>query len=280
MRYIWPVVLICTVALFAVSITHRTNTRPTPNLSDQTPRQSSSEKRPLRIVFTEFPPYTYTTDEGDACGYFVDILTDMLNLKGITHVFSSNPTPRIYFQLKSGEADIYLGPQGVPNLQEHIRVIPMPERFNIKLSLWRKPATPNIPNLTELKNSRLGVINGYGYGGVLEQLDTSNGQLHFVRSNSHGNAFKMLISDRVDYLLDYEKPIKKQRALHPSEQVLKQPILNIPVAFMVSRHIDNSLELFRTVSASVEQHFESLPAASPNNAADAVDIGKACKKQE
>jgi len=215
-------------------------------------------------VFTEFPPYTYTNDEGVACGYFVDIIADLLKQKGIPHTFSSNPTPRIYFQLKTGEADIYLGPQGVPNLQEHIRVIPMPERFNIRLSLWRKPSTPNIPNLTALENTRLAIINGFGYGGVLQQLDTGNGHLRIVRSNSHGSAVKMLISDRVDYLLDYEKPIRKQLALHPTEILLKQPILNIPVAFMVSRHTGNSLELFTTLSAAVERHFRSLPPADPN----------------
>jgi polar amino acid transport system substrate-binding protein len=276
MRYIWPVILICALALFAANSARR----PSPNLSDQTPTPANAEKRPLKVVFTEFPPYTYTNDEGVACGYFVNLVAELLNQKDIPHVFASNPTPRIHFQLKSGDADIYLGPQGVPNLQEHIRVISLPERFNIKLSLWRKPATPNTQNLAALKNISLAIINGFGYGGVLQQLDTSTANLRIVRSNSHGNAFKMLLSGRVDYLLDYEKPISEQLALHPTEIILQQPILNIPVAFMVSMHIDDSLELFTTLSASVEQYFKSFPPLDPNNVAVAVDSSKLCKKQE
>jgi len=273
MRYVYQAILIF---IFALSATGNTLSA-SPKDNPKTP--ANSDQSPLNIVFTEFPPYTYINKEGVACGYFVSLISELLQQKKIPHSFASNPTPRIYFQLKSGEADIYLGPQWVPDIQEHIRVIAIPESFNIKLFLWRKTGTPNIQSLEGLENHSLAIIHGFGYGGVLQQLDTSNDQLRLVRSSSHGNAFKMLISGRVDYLLNYEKPVNIQLALHPTEKVLKHPILNIPVAFMVSRNIDNSLELFTTLSASVERYFKSLPATGPNNTAVAVDTREACNKQ-
>lgn len=308
MRYIWPIIFVCAVALFVFSVTRypsnsttlsnnpssnlstNLSTNTGSNLSTNTgsnlgapaSQQPNSESQPLKIVFTEFPPYTYTTEEGVACGYFVDIIADMLKEKGIAHEFASHPTARIYYQIKSGEADIYLGPQGVPSLKGHIRIIPMPEHFNIKLSLWRKPITPNAPNLAALKDNSLAVINGFGYGGVLTQLDKTNGNLRIVRSNSHGNAFKMLISGRVEYLLNYERPISQQLSLHSAEKVVQQPILNIPVAFMISKYINDSLELFTSLSASVEGHFDSQPPTAPDPSAAAfdktgrVDTARAC----
>ncbi len=223
----------------------------------------ATQTKPLKIVYTEFPPYTYTDHHGEAKGYFVELISELLQQRKIPYTFSSHPTSRIHFQLKSGEADIYLGPQGVPDLQQHIRSVPLPSAFTIRLFLWRKPNTLHAPTLAALNNQSLVVINGFGYGGILQQLDAQKNNVKIIRSNSHGNALKMLISGRVDYLLDYLQPVNNELINHPDTNLLKQPILNIEVAFIVSRQTTNSRELFEALSAAVEQYYLSYGIPPP-----------------
>ncbi len=222
-----------------------------------------SAQKPLKIVYTEFPPYTYTNKQGESQGYFVELISSLLERRNIPHDFSSHPTPRIHFQLKSGEADIYLGPQDVPNLQQHIRVIPIPDHFAIRLLLWRKPSTRHAESLSAINRQSLAIINGFGYGGILQQLDAQKNKVQVIRSSSHGNALKMLISGRVDYLLDYLQPVNIERSKHPDVELLKHPILKINVAFMVSRQIARSRELFDLLSEDVEQHFQTPNSLPP-----------------
>lgn len=224
------------------------------------------DTEPLKIVFTEFPPYTYTNENGDPQGYFVELISRLLEQRNISHSFSSHPTPRVHFQLKSGEADIYLGPQGVPNLQQHIRSVPLPDDFTIRLFLWRRPNTINAKSITEIHNQSLAIINGFGYGGILQELDKTKNKVQIIRSNSHGNALKMLISGRADYLLDYLQPVNTELSAHPNTELLKHPILNIKVAFMVSRNAANSRELFELLGAAVTQHYQKSPTPTPQPA--------------
>lgn len=219
--------------------------------------------QPLKIVFTEFPPYTYTNQNGDPKVYFVDLISKLLQQQDIPHSFSSHPTARIHFQLKSGEADIYLGPQGVPNLQQHIWSVPLPDSFTIRLFLWRKPSTTHAKSITEIHNQSLAIINGFGYGGILQKLDSTKNKVHIIRSSGHGNALKMLISGRADYLLDYLQPVNTELSAHPNTELLKHPILDIEVAFMVSRNTDNSRELFELLGSAVTQHYRESPAPPP-----------------
>lgn len=248
MKHLWQSLVICT---FALLITQSAHSAALP-----------TDTKTLKIVYTEFPPYTYTTANGESKGYFVNLISELLQERNMPHTFSAHPTPRIHFQLKSGEADIYLGPQDIPNLQQHIWTVPIPDIFAIQLLLWRKPSTPHTPLLAALNNHSLAVINGFGYGGVLQQLDAQKNKVHIIRSNSHGNALKMLISGRADYLLDYLQPVNIELAKHPNTELLKHPLLKIKVAFMISRHIKNSRELFESLGAAVEQHYRTPHAPS------------------
>ncbi len=230
--------------------------RPTPPSSETPPARLELE-RPINISYTEFPPYTYTDKQGVSRGYFVDLIKEMLDQLGVHYRFVANPTPRIHYQLKSGELDVYLGPRGVPNLAEHTRMIALPESFSIQLSLWRRPGTRNIPNVMALQGQNLAIINGFGYGGLITQLNKDDHKIHIVRSNGHDTALKMLISGRVNYLLDYQRPVSIELKKHPDVELLNQPIQNIHVAFIVSRHVPHSKILYETLRGSVENHFSN-----------------------
>ncbi len=220
-------------------------------------------ERPINISYTEFPPYTYTDSQGVAHGYFVDLIKQMLDQLQVNYRFAANPTPRIHYQLKSGELDVYLGPRGVPNLAKHTRMIPLPESFSIKLSLWRRPGTRNIPEVMALQGQNLAIINGFGYGGLITQLNNNDHGIHIIRASGHDTALKMLISRRVDYLLDYQRPVSIELKKHLNAELLHQPIQNIHVAFIVSRYVPHSKALYEALLRLVESHFSNtaIPAA-------------------
>ena len=229
----------------------------TAGLEAKSPHPQSPQpiNRTLSISYTEFPPFTHTSSTGKAQGYFVDLIADLLDDLNISYTFIPTPTPRIHHQLKSGELDIYLGPRGVPGLQPHIRIIPIPDPFSIQLKIWRRPDTPNRENLDALKNQRLVIINGFGYGGLAKQLSTPGHDINIFNSGNHDKAIKMLISGRADYLLDYQRPVQIELAKHPVIKLLSHPVMNIPVAFMVSRRAQNSQHIYQVLLASVEKHF-------------------------
>jgi len=233
--------------------------RPTTSPSEPPPPSAARLELtlPISISYTEFPPYTYTDNQGVAHGYFVDLIKEMLDQLKISYRFVANPTPRIHYQLKSGELDVYLGPRGVPNLAEHTRMIPLPESFSIKLSLWRRPGTLNIPEVMALQGQNLAIINGFGYGGLITQLNKNDHKIHIVRSSGHETALKMLISGRVNYLLDYQRPVSIELKKHPTVELLNQPIQKIHVAFIISRHVPHSKALYEALRESVENHFSN-----------------------
>lgn len=73
----------------------------------------------------------------------------------------------------------------------------------------------------------------------------------------------MLISGRADYLLDYQRPVQIELAKHPAITLLSHPVMNIPVAFMVSRRAENSQHIYEVLLESVEKHFaeHNIPAS-------------------
>ncbi|WP_423894087.1 substrate-binding periplasmic protein [Candidatus Pelagadaptatus aseana] len=214
--------------------------------------------QPLKVSFTEFRPYGYTDIDGVPKGTIVEIARELLDTRQFSYTLGSKPTARIYHQLKVGELDLYLGPQGVPTLQGHVWEVQLPEQYSVTLYLWRKAGTPETVELEDLRGQSLAVINGFTYRGLINKIEAPEFQVNIHKTSSHENAFKMLVSGRVDYLLDYGIPIEALLPMHPEITLHRHLIQERRVALIISRKSPQGEALFSAINQAVIERFPAV----------------------
>jgi polar amino acid transport system substrate-binding protein len=127
----------------------------------------------------------------------------------------------------------------------------MKEQDNFYVYLWRIPGTPNATSLEDLDNQSLAVINGFSYGGFITKVTDPANNIRLQHTSSHLNALKMLLSGRVDYLLDYEKPVNETLAGMPPVKLLKHLMVTLKMGFMVTTNTPYGERLGRAIDKAV-----------------------------
>jgi polar amino acid transport system substrate-binding protein len=211
--------------------------------------------QPLKVSYTEFPPYTYTDEYGVARGHFIEVIKEVLDGLTLPYQLISRPTAKTYHQLKVGEIDIWLGPRGVPTVAGHVWEVHLPDEYSINLCLWRMPETPEIQDLANLQDQSLAVITGFTYAGLIEKIAGQEGKVKLFQTSTHAAGFKMLISGRAQYLLDYERPVRSMMAEFTAVSLFCHSVQKTPVGFMVSRYISNNVALYETLNSAVQKRY-------------------------
>lgn len=125
----------------------------------------------VRVAYTEWFPYTYTED-GQARGFEIDILKEVLGRMGLVPAFSALPWKRCLAQLENGKTDLVVSmlkaPERAPYTifpEEHISL----SRTVFAARADRVPAYAG--NLEALRGLRVGVFLGFTYGPVFDAAD-------------------------------------------------------------------------------------------------------------
>lgn len=210
----------------------------------------------IKIGYIEFPPMTYTDEQGNPAGIIIDITSKTLKKAGYKWTAKSLPTKRMANMLTKGHVQLWIGLSTLPEFKDKTYI---GESVVEKLILRayaignRKP----ILKQEDLIGQTILILRGYSYGGWINFIKDPLNQIKFIEFDSHEDAFKGIDNfskNNKCYLLNYK---------HPSDIVLKKlnlsdiqfnDISSLNIHFVVTRQMPDA----KIVLNRIENAFQQL----------------------
>lgn len=239
MRRIFPTVLLAW--LFSVGA-----------LAEKAPAESA-----IVVGYYEFPPYTWTAEDGTPSGSVLTLTERLLRQAGYRGEYRSLPGARLYAGLQDGSVQLWPGAGGKAELIGHTyEARHAMGHFNLALYHRQDVQAPTLPD--GLRGKGVIVISGYSYWKQINDLLMDPGMgISIHRTSTHASALEMLLRKRGDYLLDYQAPVeqvRKELGLSPLPYIVLQRLESRLIA---SRHTPGSLGLLE----KLDRAYEELQAA-------------------
>ncbi|XOZ32620.1 substrate-binding periplasmic protein [Halomonadaceae bacterium KBTZ08] len=159
----------------------------------------------LKGAYIEFPPLSYTTNQGTPAGRHLNAANRLARAAGYEIEWRGLPIDRIYLYLREGRLDLWLGSKGVPTLAEWT-LEPAFSLPPVHLNAYHMRGTQPVSDITDLKGKHLILIRGYTYRERLEPA-TQAETTQVDHASTHRAGLRMLKAGRGDYLLDFEAPV-------------------------------------------------------------------------
>lgn len=214
----------------------------------------------LKMGYVEFPPMSYTDQNGQPAGHVMDIAIKSLEKAGFEWTAISLPAKRMAKSLAKGDIQVWLGLASLPQFKgtTHVGKIVV-ERLILRA--YTNGNNPPIREQKDLLGKTLLILRGYSYGGWITFIKDPANKIRHLEFDSHEGAFERLgkLSKRIPeiYLLDYK---------HPSETVLRNldlpdirfnQISSLDMYFVVTRKMDSA----KAVLDRIETAFQQLSAS-------------------
>lgn len=135
------------------------------------PSAAASQESYLRVVFTEWFPYTYEKN-GRPAGFEIEIFNAVIKQMNRPAVYEMKPWKRCLNNLRQGKADILVSMLKTPE-REAYTYYP-DEHISISKTAFFAKADRHIyfnGSFEALKDYRIGVIMGFSYGEAFDQAD-------------------------------------------------------------------------------------------------------------
>lgn len=163
----------------------------------------------IRAGYIEFPPYSYTDQNGQAAGDMIELVRLLAQRNGHRVEFTQYPNFRRFKTLESGQIEVWAAVLNHPVLMPHI----LQSRYRIarlKLNLYY--LGQNVPQLPQgLRGSRLLVMQGFVYPNspLTPFIQDPSYHISKIQAPTHDAAVQMLHLQRADYLLNYQAPMEQ-----------------------------------------------------------------------
>lgn len=212
-----------------------------------------SQESEIRIGVLNFQPFYVFEKNQEPSGIFIDYLKAALNRCNLSYSIKGYPPKRLYKYLAEGEADIFLGVKGVPELEGNV-LYSNDKITQIDLRVYSRQDITPIINKEDFKGKSILTIRGYSYGGFIKYLEDPANKIVTDMTNSHELAFKKLQAKRADYLLDYSAPSNKALKAVGITSIDSHSILLLDIVLIVSKKTPNAQNLLN----KMEQAFKDL----------------------
>lgn len=207
----------------------------------QTPAET--DNRQLDAAYIEFPPLSYTDEDGEPSGSYIRKVNELADHAGYTIRWQSLPIDRIYLYLEEGRIDVWLGSSDVPALSEwtHEPDFTFPP---IALNAYYIKGTPRIENMDDLKGESLILIRGYTY---LDQLSpiTDHPDTRVGKAPGHESALRMLKVGRGDYLVNFANPVRTALQNEPLPGLRQTQLMEWDTSLVFSKHTEGLERIIR-----------------------------------
>jgi len=215
----------------------------------------AQDRQTLVVGYYEFPPISYTDEQGRSQGSALSYAQHVLNELGYHVEFRALPSARLYKDLISGEVNIWMGALGKTELKSHT----LESRHvidKIRLALYYHPgeAAPSLPH--DLRNKKIIAIKGYSYWEKVNNwLNDRNLNTQLVLASSHTSAIAMLLKKRGDFLLSYQEPMtfSKEKLGIISLEIPFLELQQIPFSFIVSKQSQYSQALLQSIDEYLDK---------------------------
>jgi polar amino acid transport system substrate-binding protein len=197
---------------------------------------AAEAERRVHVGYYEFPPYSYTDEQGLPSGSGLELAARLLEDAGYQADFRSYPGARLYSGLLDGSIALWLGASGKPELAEHT-LESQHLLGDISLNLYFRPDTPTPRIPQDLQDRGVILINGYSYWqGVNQWLRDPARNITLHRTSNHASALEMLQRRRGDYLLDYQAPIDQAKRTLDMGELPFVELQRLSLRLIYSRH--------------------------------------------
>ncbi|MFE8073197.1 transporter substrate-binding domain-containing protein [Marinobacteraceae bacterium S3BR75-40.1] len=218
----------------------------------------------MRIGYVEFPPFTYTSDSGEATGTLTETTRHVLEDAGIPYQFIRLPAKRLARDLISGRIQVFQGIKNHPALQGHTQASKH-SLATIRLCAYSLPGQPPGHDKEMLKHKRVLTLLGYGYGSLSPFLEDPQNDIDLLSVSSRESAIEMLRKGRADYFLDYHSPASEAMKALGEKQLQADELISYPTFWVVSKAFAGSDRLLQAMDSTfVDQE---------NGAARVVEAG-------
>ena len=218
------------------------------NASDQQERASALQLEPVKFVYLNFPPHTYTV-KGVPTGHFLDLTRMVLEDTGHKFEIMELPASRLYNRLESGNVHIFLGPPSGAGPKKGSVIIGSLPIGRVSVSLYWLPTTKPIM-FDGLINTSVITIKGFVYANRLGELRQRK-TVRILETPSHKAAAAMLHAGRAPYVMDYEKPFELALQKMQKTGVTSTQVYSFPVVFYVSKAAENPTKLLQMLEKSL-----------------------------
>lgn len=205
---------------------------------------ASDTQRPvLKGAYIEFPPLTYTNDEGEPAGPYIRESSRLAREAGYEVEWRSLPIDRIYLYLREGKIDLWIGSQGVPAIADST----LEPDFTfppIRLNAYHLAEREPVSGLMDLKGRHLILIRGYTYRNYLNPA-TGADEARVDTASNHSAALRMLSAGRGDYLLDFEAPVSNALETTPVNDIKHSLITTWETTLVFSSRTEHAETLVR-----------------------------------
>jgi hypothetical protein len=217
----------------------------------------------LNFGYSEFAPYTFTTDKGLAVGEVSDIVQKVADESGFEFVAVSGSNRRLFRSLLTSNIDLLMV---VPFENKDSDKLIFGEKAFDMLEIaifWLEGKAPAIKDINQLQSTPIIAIAGYSYGGLFrgDGALVNNDRLLL---ETHDRALKALFLERAPYLLAYKKPTIFY--LEPELKVELSSYLfeSIPLVLSIRRSYPNADDVLKTLEKKYAELFpERFQALNP-----------------
>ena len=162
-----------------------------------------ASEKPYIVVVNDAPPFRLVENWGGKSGYsgaYIDTILELSHRTGIPLEFRAVPFARAFQMMKTGEADMMLGPTWNIERAEYMAYLRAAFPAESKVFYLSRSAL-DISRYSDLKKVTIGVLLGARY---FDPFDKDR-SLKKVTLPRYENAFKMLDRERIDVLIIPER---------------------------------------------------------------------------
>lgn len=205
----------------------------------------------IEIGALDFPPYYMVRDYNSVSGCLPDMLRDVAGEAGLDYEVHGYPAKRLFTNIAAGKTQLWFGTKGVPEYDDKV-YYSRDSLLDIKMAVYRLPATPELQKKEQLAGQSVIVIYGYAYGGFVSFLKDPANHITLQETTSHKSALLMLLNNRADYLLDYTQPVERALALTGPLPIVETRLSTIPLHFVVPKAYPQAESLLKKIELAAE----------------------------
>jgi len=141
-----------------------------------------------------YPPYEFLNDQGEPDGYNTELTKAIAEVMGIRIRIKLDSWDYMKKQLEEGNIDLL---QGISYSKERAKIFGFtPPHSIVHQSVFARKGATRVTNINDLTDKWVLVQNN---GIMFEQLVAANANIHFVKTDTHAAALRLLASGQYDY---------------------------------------------------------------------------------
>ncbi|MBC7950902.1 MAG: transporter substrate-binding domain-containing protein [Rhodospirillaceae bacterium] len=206
---------------------------------------------PVKVGCVDFPPLSYTDENGKAAGKAMDLIAAILDRAGLPWEAKCYPGARLVTSLRDGTAQIAMLIRH-PDLADAALYGQLPMAY-LDLEGFRLASRPPLGSMENIRGKSIILLRGYGYGGWIDFFKDPANHIRISYADTHQAAFKMLGNGHGEYLVDYREPALLAQDDTPTLHLRSETLARLETYFLVSKKTPDAGTLLRRIEDGFKQ---------------------------